>query len=79
MKDIFDHWDYDSKEPDKKGVYAVLFCWETSEGIFNGSAMWDGQEWSESWPISAFSIEPFEDSKDAEDWAKRNNPENIGI
>lgn len=66
-------WDHDAKAPPKPGIYAILYCWEPQEGVFDGAAYWNGKKWDQELPIGAFSFQPFKTIKEAEEWAERNN------
>lgn len=57
-----------SENPQQKGWYAISYCWEAEEGIFNGASFWTGTNWEGCLPIFAFAG-PFETSAEAVAWA----------
>lgn len=77
MNDYFHNWDSESDNPSKPGIYAILYCWDAQEGIFDGVGIWDGETWDHSLPMSVFSKESFDSVESAKEWADKNNPEHI--
>lgn len=63
--------------PEVKGCYAILYSYDPREGIFDAWADWDGEKWSTTEPIGAFSSTPFSSEFQARDWAEANNPDNL--
>jgi len=65
---------YDEEKPKTPGWYAVLYCWEIQEGVFNQASYWnDG--WDEKLPIG-FWWGPFDTAQEAEEYAEESNWDN---
>jgi len=60
-------WTYD--KPLSPGWYAVVKCWEPSEGYFPDANFWDGQSWQERQPILQRSPVSFDTQVAARAWA----------
>lgn len=67
--------DEPEKTPDAPGIYAILVCWDSTEGYFPGTGVWDGKKWDDlDWAIAAFIPEPQPDKAAAETLAYENDP-----
>jgi len=66
-------WTFDG--PLIAGPYAILYCYDAREGLFDGALEWDNG-WSEPYPIVSFAG-PFETLEKAKEWASKNNPEDM--
>lgn len=73
-------WVFGTK-PSINGWYAILYCWEPEEGVFDDAARWNDGKWGDGsyytyLPIFCYSSSSFATQLEAEDWAYDHNPEN---
>ena len=61
--------DYDPEAVLAPGWYALIYCWDPSEGAQVGCAYWDGANWSDRYPIDKVSSQTFVTDDDAWKWA----------
>lgn len=69
-----DEWNYDDNIPPSTGWYAVIYSWDSDEGIFTGTNFWLGKEWENMLPIFGWQG-PFTTRDIALEWAKQHDPE----
>ena len=62
-------WVWD--EPKVAGWYAIAYCYDEEEGIYNSAAYWD-KEWRTTLPVCA-SAGPFPDRAEAREWSYAND------
>ena len=61
-------WEYISERPGCEGWYAIQYCWDVEEGVWVGSAYYDGKEWKTGLPVTSFAG-PFGSEIEAARWA----------
>lgn len=69
-------WTYFDK-PTLPGWYAVLICYDESEGAFPDAARWENNEWNRRAVIAWNG--PFNDNDEAMSFAKKNDPDFPGL
>lgn len=62
----------DECKPDKKGWYAVNYCWCVRDGSFCGADYFDGEKWREALPVNQFAG-VFESKSLAMSWVDHND------
>ena len=66
---------FSDKDPTAPGWYAVLVCYDPSEGAFPSGAYWDGKKWRIGSIVGCAG--PFANEKSAEEWAYAHDPDDL--
>jgi hypothetical protein len=66
-------WTWSSKPP-TPGLYAIMYCWEIQEGIFTSTSRWNGDAWTNDYPVTGYAG-PFHTEAEAKAWADAHNPD----
>lgn len=78
FEDMFMNWNSLSNPPTETGWYAVLWMYESPEGLSDDGLFWNGETWSKDLPVGSWAG-PFATQDLASDWAEQNNPDNYGL
>ena len=74
-----DNWvDAFDNSPGVDGWYAVLYCWDSHEGVHVGADYWVGYAWGENLPVTSF-YGPFESREAADKYAWENDPDRLWL
>ncbi len=65
---------FEHDHPPSAGWYAVLYGWDTNEGVFTDASYWNGSAWDSDFPLLGFNG-PHPDAPAAKKWADEHNPE----